>query len=83
MTTVTDRVLAFAHDAFLDHIEGLLDDPSFLSPMHMPYSEARAYFDEQRAIAADLGLDWDTLLNEHGTAFEIARLMKLEEDVRR
>ena len=85
MTMISDRVIAFAHDSFIDHIENLLDDPSWPTPgQHMSKDEVRVYFDEQRALAADLGLDFDALVKEHANSqFEIERLTRLETEVRR
>lgn len=71
MTNVltTERVLKFARDAFKAHVEEMLEAPEWFGS---------DYVAEQRLLAKDLGLDFDAVLREEGTKFEIDRLIEVE-----
>jgi len=73
----TERVLAFARERFIDSFENLMDDPSFLRhPDESPGYPAE-YFAERRALARDLGFDFDQMVRDHKNAHERERLQKL------
>jgi hypothetical protein len=73
----TDRVMRFARNHFESDMEDLLDDPSTLLA---PYRERSPQVEigELRALAADMGLDYDELVGRLGTDFERERLRKIE-----
>jgi hypothetical protein len=75
MVEVSDRILVFAKEAFRKHIQELLDDPSWI------YGEAPQYIAEQRLLAKDLDIDFDELVKELGSQFEIIRLTAIEEGI--
>lgn len=77
MTTETSkRVVEYARER-LEHGPGdLLEDPSWLTSM--PEELIADYFKEKRLLAADLGLDFDMLVDESGTEHERSRLRRLE-----
>lgn len=76
MPVTTDRVIEFAMEALRRHVEDLLDDPSWL--LDEAGIDPVAYLAEQRQIAADLGFDYDALVEEIGSEYEIARLRNYE-----
>lgn len=64
------RILEFAVEAFRDDVEALLDDPrGVLEP-----GDIHKHLSEMRRVSTDLGLDFDALVDELGTAFEVRRL---------
>lgn len=75
MPVTTDRVMEFAAEAFRRHVSDLLDDPSWLLDEDNP----SAYIAEQRLLSADLGIDFDGLVAELGTEYEIGRLRGYED----
>ncbi len=74
MPETTERVLEFAIEAFKRHVGDLLDDPSWL----LDEDDPAGYIAEQRLISADLGIDFESLITELGTEYEIARLRSYE-----
>jgi hypothetical protein len=68
------RVAKYAEERFLEHIDNLLDDPSFLSH---PDEDPHAYLRVHRQIATDLGLDFDELIATRGHEVERERLKAL------
>ncbi|MDG4884499.1 hypothetical protein [Mesorhizobium sp. WSM4884] len=72
----TERVIEYARDRFKHEVKDLLDDPSWLSSM--PEELIANYFNEARLLAADLGLDFDLLVDETGTDHQRGRLRRLE-----
>jgi hypothetical protein len=73
--TITNETWDFAQAWFLREVCELLDDPS-------GYAEGNIKEDveELRRIAIDLDLDFDHLIKENGTDYEIERLKKLIEE---
>ena len=77
MTTETSkRVVEYARERLRHEISDLLDDPSWLTSM--PEELIANYFKEKRLLAADLGLDFDMVLDETGTEHQRSRLRRLE-----
>ncbi len=74
MPETTERVLEFATEAFRRHVGDLLDDPSWL----LDEDDPAGYMAEQRLISEDLGIDFDCLITELGTEYEINRLRGYE-----
>ncbi|TGQ34674.1 MULTISPECIES: hypothetical protein [unclassified Mesorhizobium] len=72
----TERVVEFAREQLKHQIRDVLDDPSRLTTM--PEELIANYFNEARLLAADLGLDFDLLVDEMGTDHERDRLRRLE-----
>ena len=77
MTTETSkRVVEYARERLKHEIGDLLEDPSWLTSM--PEELIADYFKEKRLLAADLGLDFDMVLDETGTEHQRSRLRRLE-----
>jgi len=77
MTTETSkRVVEYARERLKHEIGDLLEDPSWLTSM--PEELIADYFKEKRLLAADLGLDFDMLVDESGTEHERSRLRRRE-----
>lgn len=76
MVETTERVIAFATDAMRRTIEGLLDDPSWM--VDDPDVDPIIHIAEIRRTAEDLGMDFDLILAEIGSEYEIERLNRLE-----
>ncbi|NTF17337.1 hypothetical protein G6L37_02715 [Agrobacterium rubi] len=74
MPVTTDRVIEFAAEAFRRHLGELLDDPTWL--VEEGDLDPVEYIAEQRRIAADLGIDFDSLSEEIGSPFEVERLRR-------
>lgn len=73
MPKVSQRVLDYARNHFRSSLEELLDDPSWL--LHPDEARTpREYFAERRLLAAELGFDFDKLIDEMGTDYERQRL---------
>lgn len=72
----TPRVVEFAAREFVVGVSLLLDDPEFL--LHGDGEARRIFFAEQRALAADLGLDFDELCDQQGSPYERDRLKACE-----
>ena len=71
------ETLEWAQDAFRSHLDILLDDPyGFKGDKDAVPGIVQQY----RRVAQDLGLDFDTLVAEIGTPYEIERLRKLEDE---
>lgn len=75
MPETSDRVIAFARDAFETNLSGLLDDP------HDVVDDFPAYVRELRVLAADLDLDFDGLVDKLGSPYEIKRFRDIETGV--
>lgn len=60
-------------EAFREHLHELLDDPAWVQDDCPDYIRAR------RRAATELSLDFDSLLLELGTKFEVERLLALEQ----
>jgi hypothetical protein len=75
-TETTGRVAEYARERLRHEIGELLEDPSWLTSM--PEELIARYFKERRLLAADLGLDFDLLIDETGTDHERARVRRLE-----
>jgi hypothetical protein len=75
-TETTERVVEYARERLRHEIRDLLDDPSWLTSM--PEELIAKYFKERRLLAADLGLDFDVLVDETGSEHERSRLRRLE-----
>ena len=73
----TPRVLSFARLHFRIAISALLDDPEGHS-----FSDVPAMIDDYRALAHDLGLDFDKLVEDQGTHKEIERLIRYDNRLR-
>jgi hypothetical protein len=69
------ETLEWCRDAFERAVDFLLDDPYGFDtdPSVIPGIIAR-----HRRVAQDLGLDFDALVAEMGSPYEIERLQKLE-----
>jgi hypothetical protein len=78
MVETTERVLQFAREAFVRSVQELLDDPAGVLELPANKSQAKAHMAEQRLLAKELGYDFDAMLNNYGSAFEVRRLRKLE-----
>lgn len=65
-------VLGCLKEAFREYLDEILDDPAWLS------GNAPALIQTLRATAAWLELDYEALLVELGSEFEIERLSQLE-----
>jgi hypothetical protein len=72
----TERVIEYARERFKHELRDLLEDPSWLTSK--PEELIGNYFKEARLLAADLGLDFDVLVEEAGTGHERDRLRRLE-----
>ena len=72
----TERVIEYARERLRHEVTDLLDDPSWLTAM--PEELIAKYFEDARLLAADLGLDFDVLIDETGTDYERSRLRRLE-----
>ena len=58
----TQRVVEYARERFRHEVRDLLDGPSWLTSM--PEELIAKYFNEARLLAADLGLDFDLLMDD-------------------
>lgn len=74
MPVTTDRVIEFATEAFRRHLGDLLDDPTWL--LDEEDLDPVEYIAEQRRIAADLGIDFDSMSEELGSPHEVERLQR-------
>lgn len=72
----TERVIEYARERFRHELRALLEDPSWLASK--PEELIANHFKEARLLAADLGLDFDLLVEETGTDYERDRLRRLE-----
>ena len=72
----TQRVVEYARERFRHEVRDLLDGPSWLTSM--PEELIAKYFNEARLLAADLGLDFDLLMDDTGTDHQRSRLRRLE-----
>jgi hypothetical protein len=72
----TERVIEYARERLRHEISDLVDDPSWLTSM--PEELIARYFKDARLLAADLGLDFDVLVDETGTDHGRSRLRRLE-----
>lgn len=69
--TDRERVLKYAREKFLDEIDQLLDDCSFLQH---PDEDGATWVRSRRRLAKDVGLNFDSLISSRGTPFERERL---------
>lgn len=76
MGETTERVLNWARLNLEDYIANLLDDPSHLISPYRQFSP-QVEIGELRALAKDLGLDYDELVAK-GSSFERERLRQIE-----
>ena len=78
------RVYTWARECFTRFVDDLLDDCSWVPLEHKHGGLTVAgFFAKHRQLAKDLGLDWDDLVAQYGSAYEIERLTNLERDARR
>ncbi len=76
MATISDETLEFARDSFRWLLMDVLDDPfSLVEPDRE--REPREAFARFRRLAADLGLDYEEILNE-AHEYERKRLAQIE-----
>ena len=76
LVTTTQRVIDFAREAFIRHVEEMLDDPSdLLHPLRD--QEPAEVIADLRGLGAELGLDFDALL-ARGNDLERERLGEVE-----
>jgi hypothetical protein len=73
----SQAVFDYARQSFRDEVAELLDDPFALLHPDNPESP-ETYFRRQRTLASELGIDFDALVAELGTAFECKRLRMIE-----
>ena len=77
MAEINKQTLDWAQNAFKNEVENMLDDPSYM--LHPTRDEEPAEtITYMRAVAADLGLDFNALVTELGSNYEIARFRKIE-----
>lgn len=77
MVEVSQAVLDYARRRYESSVENLLDDPSDL--LHEWRNEEPAdYFRDWRQLGRDMGLDFDALVEQHGTPYERKRLRDIE-----
>lgn len=74
--TITDATYIWAVEAFENQMESTFDDPSWISQESNP----RAEMEKLIAVAADLGIDFNMLLNR-ASAHEVARWVLLETEI--
>jgi hypothetical protein len=72
-----ERVFNYARNAFIREVWELLDDPSPLLDRYREHGDPREAIAEMRLLAAELGLDFDQLINE-ATEVESVRFRAIE-----
>ena len=78
------RVYTWARECFTRFVDDLLDDCSWVPLEHKHGGLTVAgFFAKYRQLAKDLGLDWDDVVAQYGSAYEIERLTNLERETRR
>lgn len=65
---VSAKTIKWAREKMVDAIQNMLDDPHWGDDEY-----AVDYVDEYRAVAKELGLDFDFVVKQCGTRFEIDR----------
>ncbi len=81
MPMVSDETFQWAKDCFEAAIEALLDDPSSLCHQFREFENVSEEFAAWRALATDLGMDFDVLVEKHGSDYEKQRLRDIEAGV--
>jgi hypothetical protein len=78
---VDDKVLDYARERFREDLENCLDDISvFFGPLDNPCTlMPSVYIAAMRELAKALSLDFDALIAELGTPFEIERFREVAE----
>ena len=67
---VTAKTILWAREKMVDLVEGILDDPFWGGPDN---ETAADHVDEYRAVARDLGLDFDLMILQYGSVSEVSR----------
>lgn len=80
--TTTRRVINFAVERYVDTIQNLCDDPSWLEHPDTSAESAVAYIDDLRALGKDLGVDFDNAVRVSASEFERDRWIALEKRLR-
>lgn len=78
MPETTDRVLAFAREAFETYLDNFLDDPFGALGEEEARDNGHIHVAELRLLAADLGINFEEAVLRLGTESERARLRRLE-----
>lgn len=80
MAEMSARLLTYVRETFERDIADLLDDPSWLLEEGDVWM--RNYLVGLRMIGDEIGLDFDKLVGELGSPYEIQRLRVLEDENR-